>query len=131
MIVVVGRVQTDADRRDALVRIGQAVARASREETGCISYRLYEDTELENEFVFVEEWESSEALQRHFATSHIREFMHAIPEARKPTSIAAPTATTTALIRVTRAPYRRCHSPGKGAVTARLPSWRTLGVVRG
>jgi quinol monooxygenase YgiN len=80
MIVVVGRVQTDADKRDALVRIGQTVAVASRAETGCVSYRLYEDTEVENEFVFVEEWESSEALQRHFATSHIKAFMQAIPE---------------------------------------------------
>ena len=80
MIVVVGRVQTDADRRDALIRIGQRVAAASREEAGCISYRFYEDTESPNEFVFIEEFESSEALQRHFATSHINEFMRAIPE---------------------------------------------------
>jgi quinol monooxygenase YgiN len=80
MIVVVGRVKTDADKREALVRIGQTVAAASREETGCISYRVYEDTELENHFVFVEEWESSEALQRHFTTSHIKAFMQAIPE---------------------------------------------------
>ncbi len=29
--------------------------------------------------MFVEEWESSEALQRHFATSHVAEFMQAIP----------------------------------------------------
>jgi len=81
MIVVVGRVKTDENKRDALVRIGQAVAAASRTETGCISYRLYEDTELENEFVFVEEWESKQALERHFATSHIAEFMQAIPAA--------------------------------------------------
>jgi quinol monooxygenase YgiN len=86
VIVVVGRVQTDADRRDALIQVGQAVARASREEQGCISYRVYQDTELENEFVFVEEWENDEALQRHFATSHIREFMQAIP----PTIVAPP-----------------------------------------
>lgn len=79
MIVVVGRVQTDADRRDGLIQVGQTVAKASREEQGCISYRIYQDTELENEFVFVEEWESDEALQRHFATSHVREFMQAIP----------------------------------------------------
>ncbi len=78
MIVVVGRVKTDEDKRDALVRIGQTVATVSREETGCISYRLYEDTELANEFVFVEEWEDSGALQRHFATSHVREFLQAI-----------------------------------------------------
>jgi quinol monooxygenase YgiN len=86
VIVVVGRVRTDADKREALVQIGQAVATASRKETGCISYRLYKDTELENEFVFVEEWESSEALQQHFATSHVAEFMKAIPA----TIIASP-----------------------------------------
>jgi len=86
MIVVVGRVRTDADKREALVRIGQAVAAASRAESGCISYRVYEDTEIENDFVFVEEWESNEALQLHFATPHIREFMRAIPA----TIVAAP-----------------------------------------
>jgi|ERR1700689_1144470 quinol monooxygenase YgiN len=79
MIVVVGRVRTDPDKRDALVRVGQAVAAASRAEPGCISYRLYEDTEIENEFVFLEEWDSDEVLQRHFTTPHIREFMEAIP----------------------------------------------------
>jgi quinol monooxygenase YgiN len=79
MIVVVGRVRTDADKREELVRIGHAVAAASRAEAGCSSYRLYEDTEVENDFVFVEEWESSEALRAHFATSHIAEFMKAIP----------------------------------------------------
>ncbi len=79
MIVVVGRVRTDSAKRDALVRVGQTVAAASRAEPGCISYRLYEDTERANEFVFVEEWESDEALKTHFATSHIGEFMQAIP----------------------------------------------------
>jgi quinol monooxygenase YgiN len=79
MIVVVGRVKTDDGKRDELVRIGQTVAAASRQEAGCISYRLYEDTELDNEFVFVEEWENSEALQRHFASSHVADFMRAIP----------------------------------------------------
>ncbi len=78
MIVVVGRVRTDADKRAELIRIGQAVAAQSRAEAGCISYGIYEDTETENDFVFVEEWEGSEALQRHFATVHVGEFMRAI-----------------------------------------------------
>jgi len=79
MIVVIGRVIADADRREALIAVGQTVAAASRAEAGCMSYRLYEDTELENEFVFVEEWESDEALKAHFATAHIAEFLRAIP----------------------------------------------------
>ncbi len=79
MIVVIGRVRTDAARHDELIRVGQAVAAASRAEAGCISYRLYEDTEIEHEFVFVEEWASADALKEHFATAHIREFMAAVP----------------------------------------------------
>ena len=79
MIVVIGRVQTDADRRAELIRIGQTVAAASRQEPGCLHYRLYEDTEVENAFVFVEEWESQQALQEHFATPHIAEFMATVP----------------------------------------------------
>jgi quinol monooxygenase YgiN len=78
MIVVVGRVRTDADKRDQLIQVGQTVAALSRAEEGCSSYRVYEDTEIENDFVFVEEWETEEALQRHFATSHVATFLQAI-----------------------------------------------------
>ena len=80
MIVVIGRVKTDAERRERLIDVGQRVAQASRAEPGCASYRLYEDTERPNEFVFIEVWESEEALQRHFATEHIAAFMQAVPE---------------------------------------------------
>ncbi len=79
MIVVVGRVASDTERRGDLIRVAQAVARASRQEEGCISYRIYEDTETENSFVFVEEWRDEEALQRHFRTDHIAEFMRSLP----------------------------------------------------
>jgi quinol monooxygenase YgiN len=81
MIVVVGRVRTDAEKRADLVRIAQAVVTASREDEGCISYRFYEDTEIANDFVFIEEWENDEALRQHFATAHIAEFMRAVPAA--------------------------------------------------
>jgi quinol monooxygenase YgiN len=79
MIVVVGRVTSDGDKRDELIAVAQAVARASREEEGCFGYRFYEDTEAPNEFVFVEEWADQQALERHFATDHINVFMRSIP----------------------------------------------------
>jgi quinol monooxygenase YgiN len=81
MVAVIGRVKTDAEHRAELVRIGQRVATASRGEAGCISYRLYQDSEDENAFVFVEEWRSEEALQQHFGTPHVAEFMGAIRDA--------------------------------------------------
>lgn len=81
MIVVVGRVRTDAEKRADLVRIANALVTASRQDEGCISYRFYEDTEIANDFVFIEEWESDDALQKHFATPHIAEFMRTVPAA--------------------------------------------------
>jgi quinol monooxygenase YgiN len=78
MIVVVGRVRTDAERRARLIEVGQRVAIASRREAGCISYALHQDTEDENAFVFVEEWENETALRQHFTTAHIAEFMSEI-----------------------------------------------------
>jgi quinol monooxygenase YgiN len=78
VIVVVGRVSTDDAKRAELIEVAHKVASASRAEAGCISYRIYEDTERANEFVFVEEWQSEEALQEHFRTGHIAEFMGAV-----------------------------------------------------
>jgi quinol monooxygenase YgiN len=79
MIVVVGRVSTDPAKRAQLIEVAQKVAAASREDAGCISYRVFEDTEQPNHFVFVEEWADEDALQQHFRTPHIAEFMQAIP----------------------------------------------------
>jgi quinol monooxygenase YgiN len=79
MIVVVARVATDAARRDELVRVGNELARASRAEEGCVRYALFQATEDENAFVFVEEWESQEALDTHFGTPHLVQFMQAVP----------------------------------------------------
>jgi quinol monooxygenase YgiN len=78
MIVVLGRVTTNSEKRAELVRIAEELACSSCEDGGCISYRVFEDIERENEFVFIEEWESEQALQRHFATPHVAEFMGAV-----------------------------------------------------
>ena len=51
MIVVVGKVRTDAERRDELVRVGETMAAASRAESGCIDYRLYASTEDPDAFM--------------------------------------------------------------------------------
>lgn len=79
MIVVVARVRTDAERRDALLRVTLPSVAASRNDPGCIGYRLYEDLETPNDFVIIEEWESQEALLAHFATPHIATFMREMP----------------------------------------------------
>jgi quinol monooxygenase YgiN len=86
MIVVIGRIRTDAARRADFLRLGRTLVAASRAEAGCMHYALHEDVDDDDDFVFVEEWESQEALERHLAMPHIAEFKHAV----YPTLAAAP-----------------------------------------
>ena len=62
--------------QEALAISKQHVAR-SRTEPGCISHSVYEDKDKENHLVFVEEWESEEALQGHFAVPESGQFANA------------------------------------------------------
>jgi quinol monooxygenase YgiN len=86
MIVVIGRIRTDAQRREEFVCLGRTLVAASRAEPGCVHYALYEEVDADNDFVFVEEWESQEALERHLAMPHIAAFKQAV----YPTLVAAP-----------------------------------------
>lgn len=45
--------------------------KATREEPGCIEYDFYQSQSNENKMVFVERWETREALDAHFTTSHL------------------------------------------------------------
>lgn len=45
---------------------------ATREEVGCISYDLHQSLTDENTLVFVERWESQEALDGHFNADHFK-----------------------------------------------------------
>jgi quinol monooxygenase YgiN len=79
MIVVIARIQTTAEHRDELLEVAHTMCRASREEDGCLGYRIHEDTEEPNHFVFIEEWQDDEAIQRHFGQPHTADFMGAFP----------------------------------------------------
>ena len=74
MLLVIGRVRCDAERRGELVPLLEKMQSDSRQEDGCIRYGFFSAVEDENSFVAVEEWEDRDALDKHFAQEHLREF---------------------------------------------------------
>jgi quinol monooxygenase YgiN len=54
-----------------------------KNDKGCIEYRLYKDPKEEGAFVFIEEWESQEALNSHAASEHYKRL---IPNVRQAAS---------------------------------------------
>ncbi len=50
----------------------------TRMEEGCIEYRLHQDNDDQNVFVFFEIWENLACLERHMATPHFSSYIAAV-----------------------------------------------------
>ena len=46
----------------------QELIKHTRQETGCVSYELQQNSEQANHYVFIEQWKSKADLEQHFAT---------------------------------------------------------------
>jgi quinol monooxygenase YgiN len=79
MILVAGSVKIHLSKRDEAMRVALAMAEATRKEPGCVTYRFFADLEAADTFFLFEEWETEDALTRHFATPHMAEFQAKLP----------------------------------------------------
>jgi quinol monooxygenase YgiN len=79
MILCTARMWGKAEKRDEFLAVIGPLVKASNEESGCISYRFYEDPLAPNEFIFVEEWESQESLDLHLKEPHFEDFARQLP----------------------------------------------------
>ncbi|MCB1691574.1 MAG: antibiotic biosynthesis monooxygenase [Pseudomonadales bacterium] len=80
MIIVHGTFPIKPALRDEALALMQRMAVASRAESGCISYEFYVGLSDPNSLLLFQEWESVEALQGHFDTEHMEEFLKVLPD---------------------------------------------------
>jgi quinol monooxygenase YgiN len=80
MIVIAGSVQVKSGKADVARQAALRMAEATRAEAGCITYRFSTDLVDPDRVYIFEEWESEEALGRHFASPHMAEFQRVLPE---------------------------------------------------
>lgn len=78
MVVVHARFRLRPGAADAFARLRAPMVAATRAEPGCTTYRVYVGTEDPDEVVFVEEWTTRAALERHFTTPHFEAFVAAM-----------------------------------------------------
>ena len=80
MIIVHGTFPVRAEVRDEALDLMRQMAEASRAEEGCISYEFYIGLTDPNTLLLFQEWESVDALQGHFETTHMEEFLKVLPD---------------------------------------------------
>jgi quinol monooxygenase YgiN len=89
MLIVTGSVTARQDSFDELRAAALEHVRRSRREPGCVSHAVHVDCEDPLRLVFIEEWESRDALLTHFAVPESRAF---VKSARALASHASPIA---------------------------------------
>ena len=72
-----GSVRARADAVDEVERLALEHVRRSRSEPGCLLHSVHRDVEDPQRFVFLEHWESAEALRAHFAVPASGAFVEA------------------------------------------------------
>ncbi len=80
MIIVHGTIPIRPDCREQALELARGMTQATQAEPGCISYDFYVGLSDPNTLMLFQEWESLEALMRHFQTPHMEEFLRALPE---------------------------------------------------
>ena len=68
---VVATIPAKPEAVDAIRSALQALARATRDEEGCLAYDLFESAAAPGTFVTVERWTDQAALDAHLQTPHV------------------------------------------------------------
>jgi quinol monooxygenase YgiN len=75
MIIVSGTLRVDAADVDTAMTLGATMAEASLAEEGCTAYGFWQSPADPTLVRVFEEWASQDAIDLHFATPHMADFM--------------------------------------------------------
>jgi quinol monooxygenase YgiN len=78
MIIVMARVKVLSDKLDEAPSLSKQHVDRSRKEPGCFAHAVYKDLDQDDHLVFIEEWESQDALTRHFAVPASIDFVNTL-----------------------------------------------------
>ena len=68
MIVVQGNIPLKAEARDRAIKLAMEIEGISKQEVGCLGYQFYVALTDPLELVLFQQWESVEALRKHYQT---------------------------------------------------------------
>jgi quinol monooxygenase YgiN len=80
MIIIHAFLKVDPNKRQDFLAHTQSVVSSSREEEGNISYQLFADASIDNEFVFLEMWKDEKAIETHEQTEHFKSFVQGLEQ---------------------------------------------------
>ena len=74
-VTVIARIRAISGKEEELKKALLELIAPSRKDAGCLNYDLHQSTEHKSCFLFHENWESKELLDKHMTTGHLKAFM--------------------------------------------------------
>lgn len=78
IVTVVAKLVVREDSVEAVKTELLKLITPTRQEEGCIDYRLHQDNADPGVFIFFENWESMASLERHLTTPHYRNYVASV-----------------------------------------------------
>ena len=79
-IRAVAHIRARPDKVERMREVLTALLEPTRQEDGCVSYILTQNTDDPTDFTFIEEWQSVGAMQAHLGSEHVAEALSHLPE---------------------------------------------------
>lgn len=73
-VTIVAQVMAKAEHREAVKAELLKMIPPTRQEAGCIEYRLHQDCDNPDLFLFFETWQDMESLQSHLQSPHFTRY---------------------------------------------------------
>lgn len=81
-VTVIAEMTAKPGKEEELKRHLLVLVEQTRQEQGCVQYHLHVSDDDPRKFVFVENWTTSEALDRHTKSAHMNAFRQVSAELR-------------------------------------------------
>ncbi|WP_196887419.1 putative quinol monooxygenase [Aureivirga sp. CE67] len=75
-IVAVLNINPDSEKE--FMRFAKEMIQKSREEEGCLMYKLFKGVESENEYIFYEKYQDEKSIEIHNTSEHFKAFISVI-----------------------------------------------------
>lgn len=80
IVTIVAKVTAKTDQIEAVKSELLKMITPTRQEEGCIEYRLHQDNDNPAVFLFYENWQSAACLEQHINSPHFKEYAAATGE---------------------------------------------------
>ncbi|MBO0472421.1 antibiotic biosynthesis monooxygenase [Enterococcus ureasiticus] len=76
MITINVFLQVKPEKRTDYLAFIVELVNASQQDEGCLFYAHFEKVDQSNQFIIVENWQNSSAVEKHNETPHLKNFMN-------------------------------------------------------